>query len=82
MICDNEYFLSWVSEAMKELEMLVEKLEVGDSELDIIHTQMVIVCDKMLRAFLRNGNEKILTQIEQMQDLMRTVRRKQNATAM
>lgn len=82
MLCDHEIFLEWVSEAMKELEMLVNKLEVGDAELDIIHTQMVIVCDKMLRAFLRNGNEKILAQIEQMQDLMRTVRRKQNATAM
>jgi hypothetical protein len=82
MLCDNEFFLDWVAEAMKELESLISKLENGHPELDLIHTQMVIVNSKMLNAFMRNGNERILSQVEQMQELMRTVRRKQNATAM
>jgi 23S rRNA maturation mini-RNase III len=82
MLCDHELFLDWVGEAMVELEVRVNLLEPNHPELDIIHSQMVIVCSKMLKAFLRNGNEKILTQIEQMQKLMRVVRSKQNATAM
>jgi hypothetical protein len=82
MLCDHELFLDWVGVAMVELEQLVNNLEPNHPELDIIHTQMVILCSKMLKAFMRNGNERILVQIEQMQELMRTVRRKQNATAM
>jgi len=82
MLCDHEYFLLWVDEAMEELEMLVDKLEVANPDLDIIHSQMVIVNSKMLTAFMRNGNEGILFQIERMQNLMRKVRSKQNASAM
>lgn len=59
MLCDHEFFLVWVDEAMEELEMLVDKLEVDNPELDIIHSQMVIVNSKMLTAFMRNGNEGI-----------------------
>lgn len=82
MLCDNEIFLDWVAEAMDELSEMVTLLDPRDPQLDIIHTQMVIVSGKMLKAFMRNGNERILLQIDHMHDLMRKVRSKQNATAM
>jgi pentose-5-phosphate-3-epimerase len=82
MICNSEIFLDMVDGTLVELTREINALTPKHPELDIIHTQMVVLCSKMLKAFMKNGNERILVQVEQLQDLMRIVRSKQNATAM
>jgi hypothetical protein len=69
-----EYFAEWVDNALEQLDIMVDRAELKEEELEVIYSQMLVVEGRMINTFLKTYDERILGQIEVMQSVMGKVK--------
>jgi hypothetical protein len=79
---EERVMMEWVDNALTVVEKYIEFLNCNDSDLELLYEKMFEVSEKMMNFFLMRPSEELLLKIEKVQELMRKVKAKQNATAM
>lgn len=74
MFYNIEFFAEWVDNALEQVDMLIDRADLGEGELNVIYSQMLIVEGRMINTFMNTQDERILGQIEVMQGVMGKVK--------
>lgn len=75
-------FMDWVDNAMVEMEKALNEIDPKQADLEDLHHLMFRITEKMLTAFMLHQDERLLWQMEKMQDLMKKVREYKIASSM